>query len=211
MVYQECPKPDEAVPAETSYLDEPDAGGDHYPNAVTFPSSGHMCVTVSPSGVEVKYVRSYLAGQGTNGTVDYSYTVSAPAATYDTTLDAGWNLVAGHTGTVFPSTLWGWTGSEYASMTAVSPWHGYWCKVEAQQAVPIFATSGPYTLTMTEGWNLIGNSMRVPATVSLPAGESAFAYDTAAGQYESVLVLPPGRGAWVKAGAGEELTLTPSQ
>ena len=105
MVYQECPKPDEAVPAETSYLDEPDAGGDHYPNAVTFPSSGHMCVTVSPSGVEVKYVRSYLAGQGTNGTVDYSYTVSAPAATYDTTLDAGWNLVAGHTGTVFPSTL----------------------------------------------------------------------------------------------------------
>ena len=93
------------MPAETSYLDEPDAGGDHYPNAVTFPSSGHMCVTVSPSGVEVKYVRSYLAGQGTNGTVDYSYTVSAPAATYDTTLDAGWNLVAGHTGTVFPSTL----------------------------------------------------------------------------------------------------------
>ena len=61
VVYQECPKPDEASPAETSYLVESAAdGGDHYPNAVKLPASGHMRVTVSPTtGVKVEYVKTY--------------------------------------------------------------------------------------------------------------------------------------------------------
>ena len=78
VVYQECPKPDEAVPVETSYLVESEChGGDHYPNAQTLPASGHMRVTVSPTtGVKVEYVKTYLPGNGTNGEVAASYTSS---------------------------------------------------------------------------------------------------------------------------------------
>jgi hypothetical protein len=210
VVYQECPKPDEAVPVETSYLNEPDAGGNHYPDADTLPASGHMCVTVSASGVQVKYVRSYLSGQGTNGTIDYQYTVSAPSTTYTATLAPGWNLVAGSNGTVFPSTIFAWMGEGYESTTTVAAWKGYWCKVAQQQTVDIVTTPGPQTLTLTAGWNLIGNPMGAPAALDLPDGGSAFAYDPVLGQYVSVLTLPPGQGAWVRANEGEEVTLTPS-
>ena len=59
IVHQECPKLDEAVPRETSYLVESAAnGGNHYPNATTLPASGLMTVSVTPSGVDVKYVKS---------------------------------------------------------------------------------------------------------------------------------------------------------
>jgi hypothetical protein len=160
--------------------------------------------------VDVKYVRSYLAGQGTNGTVDHSYTVSASTATYTRTLEPGWNLVAGSDGTIFPSTIFGWIGNGYESTATVAAWKGYWCKVAAQQTVDIVTAPGPHTVTLAGGWNLIGNPMGVPAALDLPDGESAFAYDPVLGQYVSVLTLPPGLGAWVKANVGEKVTLTPS-
>jgi hypothetical protein len=93
VVYQECPKPDEAVPVETSYLVESAAnGGDHYPSpAVTLPASGHMRVTVSSTaGVTVDYVRTYLPGNGTNGEIARSYTIPPPGVvTHTLTYAAG--------------------------------------------------------------------------------------------------------------------------
>jgi hypothetical protein len=50
----------------------------------------------------------------------------------------------------------------------------------------------------------------MPASLTLPAGESAFIYDTSAGGYESTAILVPGQGAWVKGEAGDEVVLTPS-
>jgi hypothetical protein len=44
------------------------------------PNSGHLRVTVSPTQVTVDYVRAFLPGAGTNGTVAYSYTI-LPTAT----------------------------------------------------------------------------------------------------------------------------------
>jgi Calcineurin-like phosphoesterase len=211
VVYQECPKPDEAIPPETSYLNEPNDGGNHYPDAETLPASGHIRVTVSPSGVNLECVKTYLPGQGTNGEIAASHTVGAPESeTYTSTLRAGWNLVAGAPGTSFPGVLFGWDGHEYASTATVSSWQGYWCKVDTQQTVEIHTASPPPTIALTDGWNLIGNSMRVPADLTLPAGRVAFAYDAVEGQYASVLTLLPGQGAWVKATAGEEATLTPA-
>ena len=80
VVYQECPKPDEASPVETSYLVESAAdGGDHYPNGVKLPASGHMRVTVSPTaGVTVDYVKTYVDSSGTNGEIARSYTILPP-------------------------------------------------------------------------------------------------------------------------------------
>jgi hypothetical protein len=212
IVYQECPKPDEAVPPETSYLVESDAdGGNHYPNAATLPASGHIRVSVASSGVHVEYVKTYLPGQGTNGEIAASYTVAAPPVgdTYTSTLEAGWNLVAAASGSKFPGALFGWNGAAYMSEAAASSWRGYWCKPGTQQDVEVHTESGPSTITLTDGWNLIGNSMGVPAELTLPQAATAFAYDAVGGGYVSVLILAPGRGAWVKATAGEEVTLAP--
>ena len=92
VVYQECPKPDEASPAETSYLVESAAdGGDHYPNGVKLPASGHMRVTVSPTaGVTVDYVKTYVPGSGTNRQIARSYTIPPPGVvTHTLTYTAG--------------------------------------------------------------------------------------------------------------------------
>ena len=93
VAYQECPKPDEAVPTETSYLVESAAdGGDHYPSpAVTLPASGHIRVTVSPTtGVRIDYVKTYLSGNGTNGEIAASHLIPPPGVTLRTlTYSAG--------------------------------------------------------------------------------------------------------------------------
>ena len=42
-------------------------------------NSGHLRVTVSPTNVTVDYVRSFLSGQGMNGTIATSYTMGGTA------------------------------------------------------------------------------------------------------------------------------------
>ena len=75
IVYLECPKPDDA-----GYTWEPYCYGHNeslYPNAIVeLQNSGYFRVSVSPSETKVEYVRSYLPGDGTNGTVADSVTVS---------------------------------------------------------------------------------------------------------------------------------------
>ncbi len=46
-----------------------------YPGAVLVANSGHLRVTVAPEGATVEYVRSFLEGDGENGSVAHSYTV----------------------------------------------------------------------------------------------------------------------------------------
>jgi glucuronoarabinoxylan endo-1,4-beta-xylanase len=130
--------------------------------------------------------------------------------TYSFTLEPGWNLVAAAPGSVLPGPLFAWTGSAYQSTVAVAAWQGYWCKVLGQQTVWIHTATGPQTIDLADGWNLIGNCAAMPASLTLPAGESAFIYDTSAGGYESTAILVPGQGAWVKGEAGDEVVLTPS-
>ncbi len=100
-------------------------------------------------------------------------------------------------------TLFGWNGSSYVSTTTPTAWQGYWCKTSSAQTVSMHAASGPHTTTLTGGWNLIGNPMSSAATLTLPSGRAAFAYDAAARTYVSTTTLTFGQGAWVKAAAGE--------
>jgi predicted outer membrane repeat protein len=131
----------------------------------------------------------------------YEYRPSTTVA-----LVSGWNLVAAATGTTtFPGILFGWNGSSYASAAAPASWHGYWCKVAEEQTVEIQTVDGPHTITLTSGWNLIGNSAGVP--VSLPTGFVAFIYTGTS--YQSATKLGPGQGAWVKATEDGDIVLTP--
>jgi hypothetical protein len=71
VVYQECPRPN-----LRKYTDNGDAGKYGYLAGTALPNSGHLRVTVTPSGATVDYVRAYLAGDGQNRTVTYSYDIA---------------------------------------------------------------------------------------------------------------------------------------
>jgi hypothetical protein len=75
----ECAKPDDA-----GYAWEPYGYGyteGLYPDGLSIQNSGYLRVSVSPTETKVEYVRSYLPGDGTNGTVAHSFTVpSSPTA-----------------------------------------------------------------------------------------------------------------------------------
>jgi hypothetical protein len=73
VIYQECPQSGDAHYGQGCYFDGEYRIGDEVNN------SGHLCVTVSPDRVEVRYVRAYLPGDGPNGEVAYAYTVQAAA------------------------------------------------------------------------------------------------------------------------------------
>jgi hypothetical protein len=72
MIYQECPHP--AKPSYDGgfglYQDDP-------PNTVVKNNSGHLRISVSPDKVTVDYVRAYLPGDGTNGHVEESYSITS--------------------------------------------------------------------------------------------------------------------------------------
>jgi len=74
IVYLEVPKPDDA-----GYDWEPYGYGYNeklYPNGLVIQNSGHIRVTVSPAKATFEYVRSYLPGDGTNGEVAHSFTIT---------------------------------------------------------------------------------------------------------------------------------------
>ena len=79
ILYVECPKPDDA-----GYAWQPYGYGYNenlYPNGDMLQNSGHLRVTVSSQEVKIEYVRAYLSGDGTNGTVARSYTIEAESPT----------------------------------------------------------------------------------------------------------------------------------
>jgi hypothetical protein len=68
IVYQECPKPSDAEYGM--------GAGSDYVHGDILPNSGHLRVTVAPAQVTVEYVRAYLPGDGPNGEIAYSYTIT---------------------------------------------------------------------------------------------------------------------------------------
>jgi hypothetical protein len=69
IIYQECPQPN-----KSSYND---GFASYYVFGDVVNNSGHLRVTVSESEVTVDYVRAYLPGDGINGEVAYTYTITA--------------------------------------------------------------------------------------------------------------------------------------
>jgi hypothetical protein len=68
IVYQECPRPSDAEYGL--------GAGSDYVHGDILPDSGHVRVTVAPTQVTVEYVRAYLPGDGPNGEIAYSYTIT---------------------------------------------------------------------------------------------------------------------------------------
>ena len=129
-------------------------------------------------------------------------------STYNLNLQIGWNLIAATPGATFPSQLFAWNGSSYVSGTSATAWQGYWIKATSASSVTITGVTGPHTVNLTTGWNLIGNSMNTVANLTLPGGVPAFIYNPATQGYTSTTTLQPGQGAWVKGTSGQSVILT---
>jgi hypothetical protein len=68
VVYQECPVPSDGMYGYGHY-------GYIYGDLVN--NSGHLRVEVSQDDVSVDYVRAFLPGDGEDGIIAYSYTITA--------------------------------------------------------------------------------------------------------------------------------------
>lgn len=81
VVYQETPMPSDA----TYRVGDENAS---YYGGTVLTNSGHLRVTVAPTGVKVDYVRAFLPGDGVNGQVAHSYTIetATPVDTLAVTL-----------------------------------------------------------------------------------------------------------------------------
>jgi hypothetical protein len=146
-------------------------------------------------------------GPGSVTGIDFTLDTGLPLTV---SLTPGWNLVAAGPTAQFPGTLFGWNGASYVSTTLSEGWRGYWCKVGDSVSVEAEDLHGPHTTILAAGWNLIGNPMGAPATLTLPAGRTAFVYNAVSRTYESTNALAPGQGAWVKAEAGQTVVFTAS-
>jgi uncharacterized repeat protein (TIGR02543 family) len=171
------------------------------------PATGYHLVSLTDNGADV--FGSVVNGKYSIASVTQDHTLVATFAvsTYTITLKNGWNLVAAGPGTTFPSILWRWLGNGYESTSNSEAWKGYWCRVDAEHSVDIQTSVLPQTITLAEGWNLIGNSSAYAAAIQLPSGLVAGVYDPVTG-YQSLTTLQPGQGAWVKAtAAGQQAIL----
>ncbi len=177
---------------------------------VVYGTDGTAVTAVADTGYHfVKWSDDVTDNPRTDTSVMADVDVSAEFAinTYTITVKVGWNLVAAGPGTTFPNILWRWLGDGYQSTGSSEAWKGYWCRVETEQSVEIQTSILPQTITLDEGWNLIGNSSAYEAAIELPGGLVAWVYDPVTG-YESLTTLQPGQGAWVKAtAAGQQAVL----
>jgi hypothetical protein len=121
-------------------------------------------------------------------------------------LQSGWTILAGGPGSSTGGlTLFGWNGSSYASLNAasMSAGQGYWCKAASSGNATLVAVAAPVSVSLTAGWNLIGNP--TSATVNLPSGLTVFRFVN--GSYVSANSLAPGEGGWVKSTSDQVIQL----
>jgi hypothetical protein len=132
------------------------------------------------------------------------------------TYPAGWNIVGGPSGTVFPVALYRWDAraGQYVTLAAGTPaaaGQGYWAYFASPTAVQL-AASAPQDLPPTPGgtYAMIANPYSA-ACARLNIGPTAptftpdpnvlavYTYDPAQGSYDdgTGALLEPGQGAWV--------------
>lgn len=132
------------------------------------------------------------------------------------TLQSGWNLVGGPTGTTVPGaagSLYTWpSGSgNYTQIPATASLQGgigYWAFLPVGTTMTLAsAPAASVTVPVQAGeWVMIGNPGNAIATISDPS-VIMYAYQPNSG-YVQASTLDPGQGAWVQSFRSELLTIT---
>jgi hypothetical protein len=140
IVYQEVPQP--------SFPTGSMPNAEYYTGDV-LPSSGHLRVKVSGSEVKVDYIRTYLPGEGTNGEVAYSYTITSSLASY--------LLTVAKEG----------TGSGTVTSSPDGIDCGSYCSESYSAGTPVTLTAAAASGSSFQGWSVGGCSGTAPCTLTL--------------------------------------------
>jgi len=142
------------------------------------PNSGHLRVTVSPTnGVTVQYVRAFLAGAGTNGSISDTYNIPAPGTQ---------GAAAVSSLSLNPTTLLGGATNSNATVTLNSP--------AASDVSLTLSSSNPSAATVPSAVTVPANSTSATFTVTTYAvASSATAVITATlnGSAQATLIVNP--------------------
>ncbi len=142
-------------------------------------------------------------------------TATTPPAGFSVTYPAGWDIVAGPTGTTLP----GVAGSLYTLQpgdtsyemipagTPLKAGEGYWADVGSSTPTTIaLASSGSMTVSLPPGqFVMIGNPGDTVATVT--GADTVLVYSPSTNNYTSATQLQPGQGAWAYSAAGGQATI----
>lgn len=171
-----------------------------------------------------------------NSTVALSYLNNAPTTTsFDAQLNAApgggpytvmniqprWNLVSVpvtvadlHRSALFPSATsdaFAFNGSGYSLTSTLNYGQGYWINYPSASSLIMNGTSrNSETITLTEGWNLVGStSASVPAgsVTTSPSNILTSYFFSYGGGYTVSPKIDPGKGYWVKSSSGGTLTI----
>ncbi|HEV8537903.1 MAG TPA: hypothetical protein VGR15_03170, partial [Bacteroidota bacterium] len=133
-----------------------------------------------------------------------------------------WNLISlplnvedGRTIIVFPSAVSPAfvhdPSTGYEAKDTLLPGVGYWVKFAESTTVGITGSVRPIdTIDVVAGWNMIGSlstPVHVDSVIQEPQGIIISDYFDYGGIYQSVTVLEPARGYWVKSGAPGRIIL----
>lgn len=137
----------------------------------------------------------------------------APPPGGSATYRAGWNLVGGPNGTLFPVTLYRFdpasgTYRTVAPSMPVQAGQGYWAYFGADTTVSLI---GPLQRSVTITvpalqWVQIANPSAV-AWAQVTGADAVYTYDPAAGRYTDGAWLAPGTGAWALKTSGGAITV----
>lgn len=173
--------------------------GGQYCNGISIPAGQTCNTTYCPSG--------QYTGIGQ----------TCPTSGVSVTYPAGWNIVAGPTGTVLPGVAGALYSlppgvTSYLTLPGTSPLQagtGYWAYFNASTTITLpVASSTSVTVQLTPNqYALIGNPGNTTATVS-GTSLSVLLYSPTGGGYTPMMQLPPGQGAWVASPYGGAVTIT---
>ena len=178
--------------------------------AATGQSVSHTYTNTGPFTVTLTVTDS----TGVTGTATSAIQI-APAPGATVTYAAGWNLVAGPTGTMIsgnagPLYTFQAGNTNYQVIpngTALTAPQGYWAyfPTATSQGIPK-ASPQSLTIQLPAGqFVMIGNAGNTNATVT--GADIVYTY-TPAGGYQNTATLPPGAGAWAYSANGATITIT---
>jgi hypothetical protein len=193
--------------------------------AVDIPSSG----ACSPTGttitfqVDGKWANQTLAVPSLPGgasrldlTGPAASQPSGGAATGTASYQAGWNLVAGPTGTTFSQAVgvlytFPAGATDYQQVPNTQPVQagvGYWAYFSSATTVTLSGSgSVPMTVTAPPSQFIMIGNPSATQTVTVSGADAVYTFDPVANNYSTGNVLKPGQGAWVYSFNGATITM----
>jgi len=164
---------------------------------------------------------SYVVACGDYGSI-LKNTISPPGSkTISTDIAAGWNIVSVPLDVpdkskvvLYPTTqetAFSYDGLSYLPSDTLIQGYGYWLRFPSTQTVSITGMTIPAdTITLFEGWNIIGilsDSVPVSSVTTDPPGIITSSFFGYSGSYSGEQILAPGYGYWIKTTQAGKLIL----